>query len=337
MPVWEADSTSIMPLKETRKEIDDTYSLLKQLDLTWFNLFSQCCIETDKLTRIILVGSGDSWAVALVAAAWIESNSKLHCVARQTFEFLNSDLQRYDKETLIVIISASGRPSPATDALKLAVSTHAQVLGITNDSGSPFSVLASNMLFSGAQKKGMPTQSTSATLYLLLRLADLINDDSPKLDYVSDLLAREFSQMKLSWHQKERRAFHGNRVTFLGNHHTWGLAIIGSNLLSCGPQIHADAFLVEEFHHSLRLNQVSVGEHFILLLGSHAEEAFFHQTCAELKEKGASVDLIPIKPGVSQIYYFLCTLQYFYEMSWQLAVDFIEKGGRRVCHLETSK
>lgn len=175
MRVWDADLTAIMPLTATRSEIDATDSLLMQLDRTWPSLFADIKIDTCGISQLILVGSGDSWAAALIAAAWIEEKSQLRCIARQTFEFLNSDIQRCGRETLIVIISASGRPSLVTDALRYALSSQAQVVGLTNSTGSPFSVLTENMLFSSAQKKGMPTQSTSATLYLLLRLIDFIS------------------------------------------------------------------------------------------------------------------------------------------------------------------
>lgn len=335
MPVWEADSKSIMPLIATRREIDSTYALLKQLDQTWLNLFAKSRVNTDELSRIILVGSGDSWAAALIAAAWIESNSTLNCVARQTFEFLNLDLRRYGRECLIIVISASGRPSLVTDALTHAVNSNAQVLGLTNCSGSPFSLLADDMLYSGAQKKGMPTQSTSATLYLLMRLADVTNANLPRQSYFSEMNSAEFFEIQRNWSQKDRNAYRDNMVTLLGNHLTWGLALIGSNLLSCGPQIRANAYPIEEFHHSLRLNQVSVGEHFILLPSSQQELEMFIQTGLELLERGASIEIIDISPDTNQASHLFKVLQNLYEVSWHLAVDFVEQGGQRVCLQET--
>lgn len=336
MPVFESDSKSIMPLSATRREIDATYTLLRQLDQSWVNLFSKCRIDIYELRQIILVGSGDSWAVALTAAAWIENNSTLNCVARQTFEFLNIDLHRYARETLVVVISASGRPSLVTDALKHAINSQVQVLGLTNNSSSLFSKLTENMLLSGAQKNGMPTQSTSATLYLLLRLVDMINVTSPRLDHFTSICRTNFSQIQREWLQTERNMYREKKITFLGNHVTWGLAIAGTNLLSCGPQIRTDAFLVEEFHHSLRLNQVSEGEHFILLPGSQAEHKFYLQTQSALLQKNASVDIIDIKPECTPVTHLFYVLQYLYEMSWHLAVDFIEQGGRRVYHQENT-
>lgn len=330
MKVWEADLTAIMPLSATRSEIDATDSLLMQLDRTWPDLFTGAQIDTDGISQLILVGSGDSWAAALVAAAWIEENSQLRCVARQTFEFLNSDVQRYGRETLIVVISASGRPSPVTDALRYALSSSAQVVGVTNNPGSPFSLLTENMLFTGAQKKGMPTQSTSATLYLLLRLVDYVRGKSTQQGYFYGMCNLDFQIINREWHFKEISAYWDNNITLLGSNKTWGLALAGSNLLSCGPQIRSNAFLVEEFHHSLRLNQVQAGEHFILLPSSLSEVAFYQQTFDRLVRQGATAEYVEVTSSVNGVYQIFRALQYFYEMSWHLAADFVDKGGNRV-------
>lgn len=335
MPVWEADAKSIMPLISTRQEIDATYSLLKKLDQTWPTLFSGCRLQADELSRIILVGSGDSWTAALTAAAWINTNSHLHCLAYQSFEFLSTDPGQYGRETLIVIISASGRPSPVTEALKYALMSQAQVLGLTNSSGSPFSKLTENMVFTGAIKNGIPTQSTSATLYLLLRLVDVIKGFTSEYEYFPDLRQDDFIALREEWQEKDRERYRKSSITFLGNHLTWGISLAGSNLLSCGPQLHADFFPVEEFHHSLRLNQVDKNKHFILLPGLDKERGFYLQTHQELLGKGASAEIIDFPFKHIKISHLFYVMQYLYEMSWHLAVDFIEQGGKRVSHQES--
>ena len=335
MARWEADSRSIMPLLPTRAEIDTTYSVLKALDMSWRQyLLAVNQLQTDKIGHLILVGSGDSWAAALIAAAWIESRSTLHCVARQTFDFLSTPLARYGRETLIVIISASGRLSPVTEAVKYANASQAQVLGLSNAPGTPFSQLADKIVFTGATKRGMPTQSTSATLYLLLRLAESISGTHAAFSDLSGLAPEGFIEIRNVWGKKKRDIYWESRVTFLGNHLTWGAALTGANLLSCGPQIRSAAFPLEEFHHSLRLNQVKEGDHFILLPGSWSERAFYLQTRTALHHKGASSEVIDIPPNRDDVSHLFSLLQHLYEMSWHLAVDFIEQGGQRVCRQE---
>ncbi|WP_205583160.1 hypothetical protein, partial [Pseudomonas aeruginosa] len=82
------------------------------------------------------------------------------CYALQTWDFLQTDLTRYQKETLIIILSASGRPSMTVDALCHAVCSNAQVLGVTNFPGTPFCAITENMLYTWANKQGIPTQSS---------------------------------------------------------------------------------------------------------------------------------------------------------------------------------
>ncbi|MCP5756656.1 SIS domain-containing protein, partial [Klebsiella pneumoniae] len=88
--------------------------------------------------------------------------------------FLGIPVERFSATSLVVVISASGRPSPVLDALAHALTTKASVVGMTNSPGSPFANLSSRMLFTLASKKGMPTQSSSATLFLLMRLVERI-------------------------------------------------------------------------------------------------------------------------------------------------------------------
>lgn len=231
-----------------------------------------------------------------------------------------------------MVISASGRPSPATRAMQHAIASQAQVLGLTNADGSPFSQLSDNIIFTGATKRGMPTQSTSATLYLLLRLADVIKGTTPEFSGLSGLTPGACIDIGEIWKNKKRHHYREKRVIFLGNHLTWGAALTGANLLSCGPQIRSYAFPLEEFHHALRLNQVKEGEHFILLPGSRSERSFYIQTRDALLNQGASCEMIDVPPNVDEASHLFCLLQHLYEMSWYLAVDFIEQGGQRVCH-----
>ncbi|WP_096853127.1 SIS domain-containing protein [Escherichia coli] len=161
----------VMPLAQTREEINATAAALRHLAAIWGECFSSVQLDKRAVERVCIVGSGDSWTVALCAAAWLGKYTHLFCSALQTWDFLQTDLTRYQKETLIIILSASGRPSLTVDALSHAVCSNAQVLGVTNCPGTPFCAITENMLYTWANKQGIPTQSSSVTLYTLLRLA----------------------------------------------------------------------------------------------------------------------------------------------------------------------
>ncbi|MDM4928889.1 hypothetical protein QT321_09975 [Escherichia coli] len=59
-------------------------------------------LDKRAVERVCIVGSGDSWTVALCAAAWLGKYTHLFCYALQTWDFLQTDLTRYQKETLIL-------------------------------------------------------------------------------------------------------------------------------------------------------------------------------------------------------------------------------------------
>ena len=56
----------------------------------------------------------------------------------QSLAFLGIPVERFSATSLVVVISASGRPSPVLDALAHALTTKASVVGMTNSPGSPF-------------------------------------------------------------------------------------------------------------------------------------------------------------------------------------------------------
>lgn len=102
--------TPVMPLAQTREEINATAASLRHLAAIWGECFSTFQLDKRAVERVCIVGSGDSWTVALCAAAWLGKYTHLFCYALQTWDFLQTDLTRYQKETLIIILSASGRP-----------------------------------------------------------------------------------------------------------------------------------------------------------------------------------------------------------------------------------
>ncbi|WP_268621545.1 iron dicitrate transport regulator FecR, partial [Escherichia coli] len=237
------------------------------------------------------------------------------------------------KETLIIILSASVRPSLTVDALSHAVCSNAQVLGVTNCPGTPFCAITENMLYTWANKQGIPTQSSSVTLYTLLRLAQNLCPGLTPLQIEEDLEGK-FSQINQHWQQKKRHFYQQKEITFLGSGLSWGLAISGSNLLSCGPQIRATAFPLEEFYHSLRLHQAGVGQHYFLLPATSREYPFYIATQKAIVEQGATAELISFIPDASESNNLFLVMQWLYEMCWHLSCDYVDAGGQRVSHRE---
>ncbi len=59
----------VMPLAQTREEINATAAALRHLAAIWGECFSSVQLDKRAVERVCIVGSGDSWTVALCAAA----------------------------------------------------------------------------------------------------------------------------------------------------------------------------------------------------------------------------------------------------------------------------
>ena len=68
---------------------------------------------------------------------------------------------------------------------------------------TPFCAITENMLYTWANKQGIPTQSSSVTLYTLLRLAQNLCPGLTPLQIEEDLEGK-FSQINQHWQQKKR-------------------------------------------------------------------------------------------------------------------------------------
>lgn len=189
------------------------------------------------------------------------------------------------------------------------------------------------MLYTWANKQGIPTQSSSVTLYALLRLAQKLCPCLTPLQIEEDL-ERKFGQISLHWQQKKRNFYQQKEIIFLGSSLSWGLALSGSNLLSCGPQIRATALPLEEFYHSLRLHQAGVSQHYFLLPATSCEYQFYLATQKAIVEQGATAELVSFIPDASESSNLFLVMQWLYEMCWHLSRDYVNAGGQRVSHME---
>ncbi|HBR4425461.1 esterase-like activity of phytase family protein [Klebsiella pneumoniae] len=211
-----------MPLFHTRQEIAGISGLLSAMQLLPDSLAALADIDFASLERLYLVGSGDSYAIALMVEEYLNRCGTIQCRAVQSLAFLGIPVERFSATSLVVVISASGRPSPVLDALAHALTTKASVVGMTNSPGSPFANLSSRMLFTLASKKGMPTQSSSATLFLLMRLVERILQAKTAVPEMKGVdipcLSQDWENAQWqAWLAEYAEAFSSRRVVFLGN------------------------------------------------------------------------------------------------------------------------
>lgn len=325
----------IMPLSCTRQEIAGISGLLSSMQLQSETLDPLQDSDFTAYKRLYLVGSGDSYAIALMVEQYLNRYGVMACRAVQSFEFLGFSARQVSADTLVVVISASGRPSPVLDALAHALTMPASVVGITNVPGSLFANLTPCMLFTQARKRGMPTQSSAATLCLLMALADRILQanavpaESTNLDIERLLQAWEEAQWQ-AWLSEYAQAFFSRRVIFLGNGLTRGVAYLASNLMACGPQIEASFFHIEEYCHALRLNQANQQHLVVMFPDTNKDLALCASIQQHLARRGALSHCFAPSENCKVHDYLQQIMLLIFKLSLQLAERYVATGGERV-------
>ncbi|EPM4908924.1 SIS domain-containing protein [Enterobacter hormaechei] len=261
--------TSVMPLSATRKEVGDITEYIRRFDfLEAINVVSDM-INANKIRNIILLGSGDSYALALIYSALMNQITCLPVRAIQSWEFICEKSDYLDESWLVIVLSASGRQSPVVDSLIKAQTSKAQVIGITNNEESIFALLAKMRISTGVTKAGMPTLSNVSTALWLDAIGGVLSSSyqiSMKNEHDQLKTAVDFLPdiASFKWCQELVNLFFTHRITVLGSGGDYGLASMISNLLWCGPQIPNQVMQLEEYAHALRLNQASENDLIII-------------------------------------------------------------------------
>jgi glucosamine 6-phosphate synthetase-like amidotransferase/phosphosugar isomerase protein len=276
-----SDEQTIMPIADSRREVAEQPAVvarvLRELR-SQIQELAATLLERD-IRQFFLLGSGDSWFAGLMARLAFERYGGVPVEPLQAYEYAAYGHPGFEARTAAIIISSSGRPTTTWDALERALATRAYVVGISDQryTGNPFIEKAHTALVPGAMKKGMPAQTTTATLAVLIDLAiefgrasghlssSQADDNSAKLrssvEHMqtvlvdSDNLAGPLAQ-----------ALQGRRFfTFIGGGPSYGVAHVGSALMAEGPQEVGLPLAVEEFHHALRFGTIAPTEPVVLI------------------------------------------------------------------------
>ncbi|HBT4804017.1 TPA: SIS domain-containing protein [Klebsiella quasipneumoniae subsp. similipneumoniae] len=341
--VWDSRK-AIMPLSDTLAEVNliKDYITSYNLDeavISLRNHFSPEIVKT-----ICIIGSGDSYALSLLYSALFINNLGIHSIAVQSYEFLNMNRSIIDESWLIIILSASGRPSPVVEALVSAQETPAQVLGITNTCENFFSLRANHAIATKATKKGMPTQSTIATALYLDAVASSLSSEylsnfKNNLMMMRQSIPFDFDSLSSSQIDNFADTLFKARLTLLGSAEDYGLALLFSNLLYCGPQLDNQVLYIEEYTHALRVNQAK-SDDLVIILSLNNSTSIKKSIVSQLRTNHADVIVIDSEylhrafpnttlriNAVNCRYYVMF---YIFNVIISATKMYISRGGRRV-------
>jgi len=297
------EADRLMPLDATRAEFEDTPTAmaraLQSLAEPVRDLATALVLR--HIGRVAVVGSGDSLAVGMMASCGFAQFADKPVDAVQAYEYATYGHADFGADRAAVLISSSGRSSPTRDALTRALAGDAFVIGISDRSGpdNPFLSRPGATLCPGAAKRGMPTQSTSVTLAVLLMLAiewGLVQGQVRSETALQELriMPKRLSAV-VNAHAAAASAIGAaltswRQIHIVGTGPNVGTAHAGALLFSAGPGLSAIPHAVEEFHHALRLAGLTDRDLVLVLAPpSCRAEARLAETVLAAKARGAHV------------------------------------------------
>jgi glucosamine--fructose-6-phosphate aminotransferase (isomerizing) len=213
-----------------------------------------------ELERIYMVGCGDSVASMIAVRSFYESLLGIPCEPMQALDFTYYYYQPLNSKTLVITLSSSGATTRTVEAMLLARALGATTLTLSNTAGSPLMVESTQSLLIHAERKGWPTQSSTAAMALLYQLGlEMAKRKGSSRNKIAKLQAElnqtpQRIQKILDDHKDgiaEVAAAEAGRGIYLfaGGGPAYASALIGAaKVKECTPD-HAIAIPLEEFHH----------------------------------------------------------------------------------------
>jgi len=245
--------------------------------------------------RVLLAGAGDSLAVMTAARLALESMLGVPCEPVQSLELAYYYAHDITPRSLVVALSSSGETTRTVQALLVARTAGAMTLALTNKPHSTLAAESTATLLVEATRVGWPTQSSTAPLALLLRLAGLVGvargvPAAPallaELDTVPELMAATIERADAMIAEQAAAEQSGRMYLFTGAGPNHASAVVGAaKVKECTPD-HAVAVQLEEFHH---YNSQKAGEPLWLLVPSGRATARGVDTVHEAHRLGGHV------------------------------------------------
>jgi glucosamine 6-phosphate synthetase-like amidotransferase/phosphosugar isomerase protein len=215
-------------------------------------------IAVRDLDRVFLVGAGDSLAVMVGARLAFEAMLGVPCEPVQSLELAYYLAHDVSPRSLVIALSSSGETTRTVEAVLVAQARGALTLALTNKPESTLAHETASVVTVDATRIGWPTQSSTAPLALLLRLAGLVGEAHrvgsaakllAALDALPALMTRTIEIAEPVIAEQATAEAAGRMYLFAGAGPSYAAAVVGAaKVKECTPD-HALAVQLEEFHH----------------------------------------------------------------------------------------
>jgi glucosamine 6-phosphate synthetase-like amidotransferase/phosphosugar isomerase protein len=215
-------------------------------------------IAEGRFERTFLVGAGDSLAVMIGARQALELMTGVPCEPMQCLDFAYYHQHLVSERTMVIALSSSGETTRTVEAVLVAQNAGAYTLALTNSPGSSIDQESENTLVIEATRVGWPTQSSSAALALLLRLATMVgmrrgaagaSTLHEKLTELPDTMAHILESIDAPIAEVAAAEAARHMYLFSAAGPAWAAAIVGAAKVKETTPDHALEIQVEEYHH----------------------------------------------------------------------------------------
>ena len=212
------------------------------------------------IKHLYLTGCGDSLAVMIAARPLLEEMFGVPCEPVQALDLAYYFSRPVDTQTLVIGLSSSGETPRTVEAMLVARALGAMTLAMSNTVGSTLMREADLTLFINAERKGWPTQASTAALALLSAFAlsyGRVNGCAATRhdelhaallatpDQISGVIAEHEPALERIAQAEASRAIY----LFSGGGPSFACAFLGAAKVKECTSDHAIAIPLEEYHH----------------------------------------------------------------------------------------
>ena len=244
-------------------------------------------LAAQRFERVVLTGCGDSLAVMHGVRLLLETMLQVPCEPMQALDLAYYHATLLGPRTLVVCLSSSGTTTRTVEALLMARAKGAVTLSLSNTQNSVLMQEATHGLLIHAERKGWPTQSSTAAMALLCRLAVRLGarrgasgaaELAQALEQVPDVMERVLSSSDPIIQEVARGESARPIYLYAGGGPAYAAALFGATKMKeCSPD-HAMAIALEEFHH---YNSQKAGDPLFVLAPSGPSVARARDTAEE--------------------------------------------------------
>jgi glucosamine--fructose-6-phosphate aminotransferase (isomerizing) len=242
--IWSQPQAIVTTLVSERQAITEAAGYFSKLDLD----------------RIYMTGCGDSIAVMIAMRGLFEQLLGIPCEPVQALDLTYYYYRTITPKTLVITLSSSGATTRTVEAMMLGRARGAYTLALSNTPGSPLMEESDRGLTIHAQRKGWPTQSSTAAMAILVQLLlemarlkgsarELVDPLQAAFQQIPGQIAHTLETVDAGIRAVADTEADRKIYLFSGGGQAYASALFGAaKVRECSPD-HSLAIPLEEFHH----------------------------------------------------------------------------------------